>query len=1034
MTANRTQLMGRAFLFALLVCLPTTGLAFSPQLVPQDMSVRVWNKRDGLPEDSVTSVIQSRDGYLWIGTSAGLVRFDGLRFVPITPQSGKTNTPICVSALCEDSKGQLWIGTQGDGLLRYAGGSLNSFHVKDGALDQTIHSIAEDAAGNLWLATPTGLSRVTDTNVTRFTAQDGLPNDFVSNVHIARSGTVWITTKGGTCQFKDGRIYPFPFQTDSPGRNPESLGVYEDRRGNLWAFGDTYLVNLTEGQHLNHFRSGNASSPMRIWSLCEGRSGELWIGTSGRGLYRFAGEKFTPLELRSGSLTSDVRALCEDREGNLWLGTDGGGLVRLQQRSIRVLDASAGLPNRPAVCLGFAPQGRSWIGFERGGLYADAGKSFVRISGESGDELQNLISSICLGRDSALWVGTLGAGLFRVTDQMTTHYTTANGLSDNSVLSVALDSKGATWVGTLSGGLHRITGTSLKSFGAGAGLPNAGVVAILPARNGGLWLAFNDGTVFRGENDTFRAVVESQATAGKSVCALYEDAAGRLWLGTAAGRLVCATGDHFLTWDLNLGAQAQPLLGILGDDDGDLWLGTGGAIYRIAQKDIGIALPGQTPPRPQLIFKSDSMVGTPPRYGWPRAARSQDDKLWFAMADRVIALQMNGAISDPPPPPVLIEEISVNDQPLAFIPTNASALPTNDTGNPTRLPSDLRSLEIQFTALNFSSPEKIRFRHRLDGSDANWVMDSDTSRRVHYGRLPYGTYTFRVQAGLADETWFEQGAAFTFLRPTPMWRNNWALLLYGLAGVMVVTGIARMVSHRRLQRRLAAVAAQRAMEQERMRIAQDMHDEIGSKLTKISYMSERAKNELQGQEHVARKLDSIAYTSRDLLQSLDEIVWAVNPHNDTLEHLAAYLGHYVTEYLQNTTVECELHIPRGLPHHPLSAETRHNLFLAFEESLNNALKHGRPSRIKIHMAVKHSHFEVMIEDNGCGFDFDASLLADEAVGTTSGKRQGNGLRNMSRRLAKAGGECRIHSRRGQGTTISLSISLNEAPRPDQNET
>jgi signal transduction histidine kinase len=208
-----------------------------------------------------------------------------------------------------------------------------------------------------------------------------------------------------------------------------------------------------------------------------------------------------------------------------------------------------------------------------------------------------------------------------------------------------------------------------------------------------------------------------------------------------------------------------------------------------------------------------------------------------------------------------------------------------------------------------------------------------------------------------------------------------------------------------------------------MRIAQDMHDEIGSKLTKISYMSERAIGELQGQEPVARKLDSIALTSRDLLQSLDEIVWAVNPHNDTLEHLAAYLGHYATEYLQNTAVECELHIPQGLPHHPLSAETRHNLFLAFEEALNNALKHGRATRIRVDMRIAPGRFEIQVEDNGCGFDAATMMSARHDPGTVTGKRIGNGLRNLQQRLAVTGGHCHVRSKPGEGAVVTMSVPL-----------
>ena len=282
----------------------------------------------------------------------GLARFDGVRFVPFAPTVGKTNAPINVLALCEDSASRLWIGTQDDGLLCYENGAVSRYHEDHKALDPTINSIAEwTRRGILWLGTPSGLYCLAGHELTHFTAKDGLPNDFVSSIHVARSGMVWITTKGGMCQFQNGHIIQVPFQTESPGRNPESLGVYEDRKTNLWAFGDTYLVNMTSGKQLNHFASGDATASMRIWCLCEGRHGELWIGTSGKELYCFADDKFIPVTLRNGGLTSDVRALCEDSEGNLWLGTDGGGLVRLQPRNVRVVDKSTGLLRTARRCV-----------------------------------------------------------------------------------------------------------------------------------------------------------------------------------------------------------------------------------------------------------------------------------------------------------------------------------------------------------------------------------------------------------------------------------------------------------------------------------------------------------------------------------------------------------------------------------------------------------------------------------------------------------------------------------------------------------
>ena len=1001
--------------------LPVLLRAATPHYLPQDLTMRIWDKRQGLPDDSVTSVLQTRDGYLWVGTAGGLARFDGVRFAAVNRPDDRPGHSLWVTALCEDDDSRLWIGTQGGGLWCYDNGQLVPFRGKSGTLSDTINSIAEDSAGNLWLGTPTGLIRLRKDRPTTFTVKEGLPSDFVSNVHVARSGTIWITTHAGTCQLKNDKIIPFPFQTDSPGRNPESLGIYEDRGGNLWAFGDTYLINLTEGKHLNHFGGGETTSSTRIWSLCEGNHGELWIGTSGRGLYCFVDDKFLPITLRNGGLTSDVRSLCEDREGNLWLGTYGGGLVRLQPRNVRLLDASAGLPDRPSICVALNSQGQTWLGVERGGLYVGTVDRFEHESAPETAPIQNLISSVAVTADSTLWVGTPGVGLYCVQNQRVLHFTTADGLSDNVVLSVAADARGDIWIGTASGDLERISDFHLKRLGRKLGLPALPVTSILPSHSGGVWLGQEGGGLYRVENNHARLVMNSDDLGRRDISALYEDAGGRLWLGTTGGRLALLSGKRFMIWDLNFGRGPEPILGLLTDKDGDLWVGIGGAIYRVGEGEVSGMASGQEPFSAQCFFQSDAAPGTVPTYGWPRAARSADDRLWFALDNGVVVLDLSGGILSHPAPPVLLENVLVNGAPLPTMsPRTVAAAASSD--HAIRMPADLFSLELQFTGLNFSEAERTRFRHKLDGFDSDWV-ENGTDRVVRYGRLPPGRYTFRVQAGSANGTWYPNDAYFNFFIPTPWWQSSWAIACYCLMGAMLVAGVARLVSNRFLRRRLAALAAQQAMQRERIRIAQDMHDEIGSKLTKISFMSERAITELEGQEAVARKLDSIATTSRDLLQSLDEIVWAVNPHNDTLENLAAYLGHYATEYLQNTAVECELHIPRGLPDEPVSAETRHNLFLAFEESLNNALKHGKASQISVSMKVIPGGFEIEINDNGCGFSFNPVAFEIVVAAEAMLARRGNGLVNMHQRLLDVGGECEIESQPGKGAKVRLRVPL-----------
>jgi signal transduction histidine kinase len=293
-------------------------------------------------------------------------------------------------------------------------------------------------------------------------------------------------------------------------------------------------------------------------------------------------------------------------------------------------------------------------------------------------------------------------------------------------------------------------------------------------------------------------------------------------------------------------------------------------------------------------------------------------------------------------------------------------------------------------------------------------------RFARYGRLPHGNYRFRVAARGPGGAWQESADTFAFLVPTPLYFQTWAICLYILASVALVAGIVRVISHRRLRLTLARLEQQQSLERERMRIARDMHDEMGSKLTKISFLSEHIQMGTETPAPLAGKIRSIAQASRDLLQTMDEIVWVVNPHNDTLENLVAYLSHYAVEYFQNTSIECGLGLPRELPQHPLSSEARHNLFLAVQEALNNVLKHSGASKAKVEAAINGLACEFKITDNGHGFDASASPVPGAQ---TRGSGGGDGLRNMRQRMTTIGGECLMASRPGQGTVVTLRFPL-----------
>ena len=982
-------------------------------------SMRTWHAADGLPSDSVTAILQSRDGFLWIGTSGGLVRFDGVKFTEARPAVSPMNNLTGVTALCEDSRGALWVGTQENGVFELTGGATLHFTQREGLLTENVTTLAADNRGRVWVGSHSGLSLWTGHRFESFTKRDGLPDESVSGIHVARSGAVWITTRVGMCRFIDGRIVPYAFQTESQGRSPEYLGAYEDQRGNLWAFGDTYLINLTEGKRFNYFRSSEPGS-LRIWSLCEGHDGRLWIGTSGRGLYCFEENRFQPVILDEDRWPYDVRAICEDREGNVWLGTSGGGLVQLRLQSVYVLREGQGLPNNLPTALAIDPGGRLYVGLQRGGLWSSETGRFDPVAGGGGLELQGFISSVSVARDGTIWAGTLGDGLFGLQNGRAIHYTAADGLADNSVLATSVAGEGDVWVATAAGSVHCITSSGIVRFAAAQGLPDTPVTAMIPAATGGLWLGTEDGQILREEGGQFRPAKAVETFGAQPVLALFEGSQGRLWIGTQGGGLICLVDGAGMNWNTNNGLPDASITSIAEDKAKNLWLGTGSGIFRVSHADVRQALNN---PRNhlscRLVSPARTMPDTTTAFGALRAVLAPDGFIWFATSEGMLNVDTRRSEAEPPPFPVYVESAALNGKPPMTLLPGAVWSPgaTNETFV---APVDLRSLEIHFTALNFVSPQELQFRHKLEGSDGDWVDDAG-ARQAHYGHLPRGNYRFRVAARMTDGPWLEARDGFAFTIPTPIYFQTWAIGVYVITAISLVAGTVRIISHRRLRRTLARLEQERSLERERMRIARDMHDEMGSKLTKISFLSEHVQMDALPPGPTLDKIQSIAQTARDLLQTMDEIVWVVNPRNDTLENLVAYLSHYAVEYFQNTSIECELRLPPEIPQHPLSSEARHNLFLTFEEILNNVLKHSAATSVRVAMSVNAHEFELKITDNGRGFDAEVPPGGDGGAGAG---RRGNGLRNMRQRLAAIGGTCVVASRAGAGASVTMRLGLN----------
>jgi signal transduction histidine kinase len=336
-----------------------------------------------------------------------------------------------------------------------------------------------------------------------------------------------------------------------------------------------------------------------------------------------------------------------------------------------------------------------------------------------------------------------------------------------------------------------------------------------------------------------------------------------------------------------------------------------------------------------------------------------------------------------------------------------------------KIPPGQQRFEFHFTGLSFVAPEKMQFQYKLVGWDSDWVNAAPDKRVAEYSFLPPGSYTFRVRACNSDGVWNETGASVALVVLPHFWQTWWFRAIAVLVGIGLVAGVVLILTRRRMRLKLERVERQQALERERTRIAKDIHDHLGANLTRISLLSQSAHGELENTAQAAAQLDRIYDTSRELTRSMDEIVWAVNPQHDTLDSLASYLGNFAQEYLVSIGIRCRLDVPLHLPHWPITAEMRHNVFLAFKEALHNVVKHSGADEVSIFLATDAAGFLLAVRDNGSGFD-PAALPARPG--------RGNGLKNMRQRLEKIGGSFAIESAPGAGAEIRFSISVPVAAR------
>jgi signal transduction histidine kinase len=554
------------------------------------------------------------------------------------------------------------------------------------------------------------------------------------------------------------------------------------------------------------------------------------------------------------------------------------------------------------------------------------------------------------------------------------------------------------------------------------------ITAIVEDREGWMWIGTEGGGLERFKGDERVHFDKTGGLLSDLIRTLYMDGQGVVWIGTAGGGLSRWRDGRIATFTTREGLPDNTVSQILEDHAGRLWLGSNRGIACVNKNELEELAAGRIPAvYPQVYGRTEGMPSEECTGGFsPAGLKTKSGLLWFSTLKGIVVADPSPHTASAAIPPVALEEVLLDGVPDAEFRVPAPAVKLSGKNTPLVQPElemlhirpGKHRIEFRYTGMSFDAPERVRFRYRLDGLDPDWV-EAGTHRSALYSYVPPGHYTFRVIACNSDGPWDEAGAALALTVLPHFWQAWWVIGLGCLAALVLVGSTVRLVEKRKLQHRLKRLEQEGALERERTRIAQDLHDEMGAKLCRISFLSEHARRHELVPAELRHQISSISDASREVLCSLDEIVWAVNPQNDTLEHLVSYIGQYAQEYFQETGIECELHIPTQLPPQPLSSQIRHHLLLAVHEAFTNMLKHSGATRARVSITCNKEGLEIVAWDNGRSFD--PSMIANGLQGAANGS--GNGLRNMRSRLTEIGGHCQVKSEPGQGTTIRFVLPL-----------
>lgn len=992
----------------------------------------VYSTQNGLPQNSINSIVQTRDGYLWLATFGGLVRFDGNTFTTFVTNDTPNLINIRISALYEDRNGVLWIGSENGDLMKYQDGKF-SVVFQNPSNHRSIIKIFLDRQNRLWLLNDGATIFNPETKEAKFYETNEMldPNSYFNSPHKdkndfarifaikeAPDGSIWMASDGGLIKYQDGKFTNYfrlkGVPIDIFGNPVDFIRDFcFDKQGSIWVLSANEYGRFENGVFTPLFRFSDLPNEKRIEpsALTVDSEGNVFF-VHQKSLYKVSGGNWEKFDI-SDVIQQNARSLLFDSEGNLWVGTDTE-FVQLKSRRIQVYNFSTSNTDWTAVtAIIETPDGSVWSGMTSNLLrYKNGQFQKVSLTPESGLKVTSYITSLAVDKNETLWIGTLDG----ITNYKDGHFSKFDYPEEfeKNIGSLFFDKDGALWIGNKFKGVQKYQNGGFTNYNKESGLVSNLIIFITQTRDGALWIGTKEG-LSRLEDGKFTNWTTANGLTNNYVREIYEDQDGNLWIGTYGGGILRYRDGNFIPITSKEGLPEDVISRILVDDLDNFWILGNRGIYSINRQKLNDFADGKIKKVTAAVYTTkDGMItdegnGGVQYAGW----KASDGKLWFPMIKGGVVI--NPSKSKTLPPQVHIEKVLLEDKEVdkSFA---LNVLPGQD------------NLQINYTAINFTKPEQLQFRYKVEGYDTDW-QDVGTRRTAYYPYLPPGNYTFKVVAITSDGVWGENEANFSIKVSAPFWRTSlFYLLMTFVLLVFVIIFYQRQLQkleQKRLRKEEFSRQLINAHESERQRIVSELHDGLGQNLLIIKNWAAICLDKISANSKVKQEIIDISDCATNALQEMRSITRNLRPQSLAVEGLTKTLN-LMSKQIE-TVFKIKFQNEIDGVDNLFSEEEELSIYRIVQESLNNLVKHSGAKNAQIKVKRTNLNFiekiEISIIDDGKGFN------------RTSLKKTGLGLVNIAQRTELLGGTLKIYSSPDKGTTVSVILNVepkiyrqNKAPK------